>query len=129
MYSLCVIGFGISGIAVMRQAKKHNLNVICLEKNSNLGGCWWSKSYPEVQLQSNKKTYSFSDWTYHDFVKTFPDREDILNYLNQYCNKFKLFENVVFNSNVLEAHHNKKINKWEITYKINEKIINIKSTF
>ena len=129
MYDLCIIGFGVSGIAVMRQAKKHNINVIALEKNSNLGGCWWEKSYPDVKLQSNKKTYSYSDWTYNDFVKQYPDRDEILDYLTQYCNHFKLFENVQFNSCVSKTKHNQQKNAWEIEYTQEGKEFKIVSTF
>lgn len=129
MYDLCIIGFGISGIAVMRQAKKHNINVIGLEKNSNIGGCWWEKSYPEVKLQSSKHTYSFSDYTYHDFIQKYPNRDDILDYLTQYCQQFKLFETVEFNSTVISTVHKQKQNNWEITYQQNNKKHTIHSTF
>ena len=50
VYTLCIIGMGISGIAVTRWAKEYNMNVIVLEKNSKIGGVWFEKSYPNVIL-------------------------------------------------------------------------------
>ena len=39
-YDLIIIGFGLSGIACARYAKKNNLKYLVLEKNSSFGGVW-----------------------------------------------------------------------------------------
>ncbi len=114
MFDLCIIGFGISGISTARWAHKENLNFVVLEKNENLGGCWYSKSYPNVILQTDKTSYCYSDMPHEDNIQKFPSRSEILSYLHKYCKKFKLYEYVKFNSQVIKT--TKDNDKWKINY-------------
>ena len=92
VYTLCIIGMGISGISVARWSKKYNLNTIILEKNPSIGGCWLEKSYPNVILQTTKYSYSYSDYPMPDNYPLYPTRKNILEYLYSYCEKHKLFQ-------------------------------------
>ena len=40
--------------ALIQLCKKYNYDYRIFEKNSNLGGVWYDKSYPNVKLQTNK---------------------------------------------------------------------------
>tara|TARA_Y100000590_G_C15694311_1_gene1004565 strand:- start:801 stop:2297 length:1497 start_codon:yes stop_codon:yes gene_type:complete len=128
-YTLCIIGMGISGIAVTRWAKEYNINMITLEKSSSIGGCWVDKSYPNVILQSLKNTYSFSDIPMPESYSQYPTREDILKYLNFYYNHHKLYRYTKFNSTVILTEWNYTNNNWIITYKNKNKKYKIISKY
>ena len=76
--TLCIIGMGVSGIAVARWAREYNIDIIVLEKNSNIGGCWLEKSYPNVILQTTKYSYSYSDYPMPDNYPLYPTRKNII---------------------------------------------------
>ena len=81
---LCIIGFGISGIALAKQSISNNLKVIVLEKNSNFGGCWYNKSYKNTQLQTSKYSYSFSDMPMSSKTGLHPNNIEIIKYCKCY---------------------------------------------
>lgn len=127
MYDLCIIGFGISGIPVARWAKHYNLKFKVLEKNKKLGGNWYENSYPDATLQTVAKMYSYSDLPLKPFIKkTFADRDDILEYLNTYVNKYEISDNVSYNSMVTSTEYN---DKWIVKYKIDNEEKELESTF
>ena len=98
---LCIIGFGISGIAMTRWAINSNLQIITLEQQPSFGGVWLSKSYPSVYLQTTKYSYCFSDMPMNKDVGLHPTHLDILEYLKEYIHYHNLEKNVLFNSSVL----------------------------
>ena len=40
VYELVIIGFGVSGIAAAKVAKKNKLNFVVIETKETYGGCW-----------------------------------------------------------------------------------------
>ena len=60
LYELIIVGFGISGIALAKEASKKKINFLVLEKNSNLGGVWF-KAHEYTSLQTHKKFYQYCD--------------------------------------------------------------------
>ena len=49
---------------------------------------WYEKNYPEVKLQTEKQTYSYSDEPFSDNIKSkYPTGEEILDYLENYVQK------------------------------------------
>ena len=96
-YDIIIIGFGISGIAMAKQCKQNNRSYIVLEKNRELGGCWWDNAYETAYLNSPFTLYSFSDMKPGSYDYSYPNRNHILNYLQNYCNKWDIYNNVTFN--------------------------------
>ena len=62
----CIVGAGLSGLVSAKYLLENNFKVVILEKNSNLGGVWLSKSYEGVKLQTTKKSYAFSDFPHFE---------------------------------------------------------------
>jgi dimethylaniline monooxygenase (N-oxide forming) len=119
-----IIGFGVSGIATCRWALHYGFIPEVFEKNSNIGGCWFSKSYPNVQLQTNKYSYCFSDIPMKDSVGLYPTVDEVLNYLDEYVEYHSLKKYVNFNTSVKSIEH--VDNSWKVVYdkdgSIHEKI-------
>ena len=129
VYTLCIIGMGISGISVARWAKYNNINTIILEKNPSIGGCWLEKSYPNVILQTTKYSYSYSDFPMPDHYPLYPTRKNVLDYLYSYCKLHKLFTNAQFNSTVTKTFWSEIEKCWFITYNQNNLIKKIKTKY
>ena len=111
-YDIIIIGFGVSGIAMAKQCKVHKKNFIVLDKNKNLGGCWWDSAYETAYLNSPFSMYSFSDMRPSDYDYSFPNRRHILKYLKNYCNKWNLLHHVKFNTSVIQCKHYN--NLWKV---------------
>lgn len=114
IYDIINIGFGISGISATKNSIENFDNVLTLEKEPKFGGCWYSKSYPDVKLQTIKNSYMFSSLDMDDNVPKHPGRDDIMNYLQNYIEKYKLERYVKYNSKVNSVYYDE--NKWCIEY-------------
>jgi dimethylaniline monooxygenase (N-oxide forming) len=91
-----VIGAGPSGLTTIKQLRDEEHEVICFEKNDNIGGIWYRhsdddsemKAYDDMMLTISMKLMSFSDFMVEDRV--FATRPEYLQYLNAYADKFDL---------------------------------------
>ena len=111
-----IIGAGISGIASAKEAIKNGYNVQLFEKNESIGGVWYSKSYPGCRIQTSKESYKYSDIEYDEDVPLYPDRDEIISYLEKTINKFNLNDKIYYNCNVINTEFIKSSNKWKIEY-------------
>ena len=112
---MCIIGCGVSGISMSRTCKANNLRYVCLEKEDAIGGCWYTKSYENIILQTTKESYAFHDMPMSKETKLYPSGISILNYLHSYVKKYKLLDNIIFNSEVIDIE--KKGEYHRIKYK------------
>jgi hypothetical protein len=125
--TLCIIGFGMSGILLSSLAKKHNINFIILEKEASFGGCWLTKSYRNITLQCTKYKYQFPNFPYKGSVGIYPSRDEILSYFKDYINRYKLENKVKYNSFVKNIEY---IDETKIKVKYyNKKTNNVKSLY
>jgi len=125
MYDLCIIGFGISGICCAKWAEKYKLKYIILEKEKDLGGCWFTKALESSTLQSPKNFYQFPDYKMPQDYPTFPNKNQILKYLKEYV-RISNIKNINYNYNVLNLEYD---NFWKIFVKKKNKQIKIKSRY
>ena len=117
IYDIVIIGFGISGIITTKNAIGNFENILVLEKEDSFGGCWYSKCYPGVKLQTNKKYYNFSGYSI-DSSSNYPNRQEILDYLKNYVETHDINKYVRYNSDVVNIIHNQD-NTWMISYNQN----------
>jgi dimethylaniline monooxygenase (N-oxide forming) len=111
---IAIIGFGVSGIACCRWALHYGFTPTVYDKNSSIGGAWFTKSYPNVQLQTNKYSYSFSDIPMKSNVSLYPTVDEVLNYLDEYVEYHDLKKYVNFSTEILSIEILDK--KWKIKY-------------
>ena len=125
----CIIGAGGSGIVSAKYCLEQGYRVIVLEKESSIGGAWFSKSYEGVTLQTTKKSYAFSDFPHFPETGFYPNREEIMHYFQEYCRKYNIIKYCTFNTQVMETKFQTDIRKWEITYQNEEGISTIHTDF
>ncbi|KAE8721992.1 putative flavin-containing monooxygenase 1 [Hibiscus syriacus] len=96
-----IIGAGVSGIAAAKQLSHHN--PVVFEATDSVGGVWKTCAYNSTKLQSARKDYEFSDfsWPNRD-DPSFPTHVEIVDYLESYAKHFDVLKFVKFNSKVTE---------------------------
>ena len=124
MKTFCIIGSGISGIISAKYCLEKKYTIKILEKNSEVGGVWFCKTYPDIRLQTTKYSYAFSDYPHKKITSLYPTGLELMEYIHNYCKKHNIINYCEFNSEVYKT--NFENNKWTIYYKnngINKKII------
>jgi len=124
-YTLCIIGFGISGIVTSKYAKENNINYIVLEKEASYGGVWRDNQFNST-LQTPKYYYQFSDYPMPNHYPEYPNKQFILEYLQNYITYYELDlkNRVHFSSKVVACRYIISKRKWEIQYIISNNNVN-----
>lgn len=111
-YDLIIIGAGISGLMALRHALKAKLNVLCLEKASDVGGLW--RDLPDWQdLQIRKE-----DWAINGTPVQSEFRKDIHENIKTIVDKYSLRSHIQFQTQVQGLQH--KNDDWTVLTKQGE---------
>ena len=113
---LIIIGLGISGVSLAKEATKNNIDYLVLEQNKTFGGVWLNASN-HSRLQTHKDFYQFDDFPMPNYYDDFPTKKQVMNYINSIIQKHKILENTHFNYNVGKIHYNKEKSLWFIDNK------------
>ena len=86
---VCVIGAGVSGLAAAKAFSARGHKVTVCEKSADLGGVWEpARSYPDVQTQSPKDLYRYTDRAMPDSYPEWPTGPQVHAYLRDYAKSF-----------------------------------------
>jgi len=98
---VCVIGAGISGLAAAKVFAAHGHKVTIVEKARNVGGVWDpDRSYPDVQTQSPKDLYRYTDKAMPDSYPEWPKGPQVHAYLAGYASGHGLDRMIGFGTTV-----------------------------
>lgn len=110
-----IVGAGLSGISAAYHLQKHcpQKTYLILEGRDAIGGTWDFFRYPGVRSDSDMYTlgYSFEPW---GGGKMFSDGPAISDYVRKTASKYKITENIKFNSKVERASWSSVESKWTI---------------
>ena len=88
---VCVIGAGVSGLAAAKAFSARGHRVTIVERSGDLGGVWEpARSYPEVQTQSPKDLYRYTDRAMPEAYPEWPTGPQVHAYLAGYAKSFGL---------------------------------------
>lgn len=88
---VAVIGGGVSGLAAAKAFTEKGHNVHAFEKSHDFGGVWdLSRSYPDVQTQSPKDLYCYTDLPMPNDYPEWPKGPQVHAYLHSYADKHSL---------------------------------------
>jgi cation diffusion facilitator CzcD-associated flavoprotein CzcO len=104
-----IIGAGPMGLCTARQLKKHSIDFVGFELNSDVGGLWdidnpHSTMYNSAHLISSKSTTQFSEFPMRDEVAPYPHHSEMRRYFRDYADHFQLKTHYQFNTRVVEVN-------------------------
>ncbi|KMW58267.1 monooxygenase domain protein [Candidatus Rhodobacter oscarellae] len=89
--TVAVIGGGVSGLAAAKAFDARGHRVLGFERSHDFGGVWeLSRSYPDVQTQSPKDLYCYTDHPMPSDYPEWPKGPQVHAYLHSYAAKHKL---------------------------------------
>ncbi|XP_043703193.1 probable flavin-containing monooxygenase 1 [Telopea speciosissima] len=102
---VAIIGAGISGLIACKYALDKGFRPTVFEAGSSVGGVW-TRTIETTKLQTSKELFQFSDFPWPSTVLTsFPDHNQVLDYIEAYANRFDLLRHVKFNSKVISIEY------------------------
>jgi cation diffusion facilitator CzcD-associated flavoprotein CzcO len=88
---VAVIGGGVSGLAAAKAFDARGHRVLGFERSHDLGGVWEpSRSYPDVQTQSPKDLYRYTDLPMPEDYPEWPKGPQVHAYMHDYTRKHGL---------------------------------------
>jgi dimethylaniline monooxygenase (N-oxide forming) len=98
---VCVVGAGVSGLVAAKTFAARGHKVTILERSGDLGGVWEpARSYPDVQTQSPKELYRYTDKPMPDSYPEWPKGPQVYAYLTSYAKEHGLPQRMRFNTSV-----------------------------
>ncbi len=99
--SVAVIGGGVSGLAAAKAFAERGHDVTGFERSHDFGGVWeLSRSYPDVQTQSPKDLYCYTDHPMPQDYPEWPKGPQVHKYLLSYAQKHDLARLFRLNTNI-----------------------------
>ncbi|MCV0429231.1 MAG: NAD(P)/FAD-dependent oxidoreductase [Roseibium sp.] len=100
--TVAVIGGGVSGLAAAKAFDERGHRVIGFERSHDFGGVWeLSRSYPDVQTQSPKDLYRYTDLPMPEDYPEWPKGPQVHAYLHSYAAKHNLARLFQLNTDVV----------------------------
>ncbi|MGR3621624.1 flavin-containing monooxygenase [Pseudophaeobacter sp.] len=98
---VAVIGGGVSGLAAAKAFDEKGHLVFGFERSHDFGGVWeLSRSYPDVQTQSPKDLYCYTDHPMPEDYPEWPKGPQVHAYLHSYADKHHLSRLFRLNTNI-----------------------------
>jgi len=105
---VCIVGAGWSGLVALKYMLQNGLSAVAVEVNDKIGGVWYYREeetdkggvMKSTRTTSSKTVTEMSDFPMPESYSHFPRHDEILHYLESYCERFKLREHVRLNAKV-----------------------------
>ncbi|WP_226576322.1 flavin-containing monooxygenase [Acuticoccus sediminis] len=107
---VCVVGAGPSGLTTIKQLLDEGHEVVCHDKNSDVGGIWLrdgddgtkTKAFDNLMLTISMRLMAYSDYPFPGGRK-FYTRQQYFDYLAEYADRFGLLGSIRFDSEVTDV--------------------------
>jgi len=111
-----IVGSGISGICAAAMLTLHcpKLSFVIIERRDNIGGTWDFFKYPGIRSDSDMHTLGFSFFPWHS-DKAIAAADDIMVYLNETIEHFKLRDKIYLQHNVEKMDFDSKTSRWTLS--------------
>jgi cation diffusion facilitator CzcD-associated flavoprotein CzcO len=100
---MALIGAGPVGLGLAKALLEQKIPYEQLEADDHLGGNWYHGVYETVHIISSRKTTEYADYPMPADYPDFPSRQQMLDYLRDYAEKFQLCPHIQFNTKVVMA--------------------------
>lgn len=104
---VCIIGAGSSGVTTAKALLERGVAFDCYEIGSDIGGMWryqndngMSSAYRSLHIDTSRRNLGYSDYPIPDHYPDFLSHFEVIKYLSDYADHFKVRPHVRFNSKV-----------------------------
>ena len=113
---IIIVGAGLSGVGAACHLERKNpeKSYVIFEAREELGGTWSLFKYPGIRSDSDMYTFGFSFKTW-DNPKSFADAPNILKYLNEVANEYRIKDKIKYQTKVIKANFDTQNKIWSIT--------------
>ena len=113
---IIIVGAGLSGVGAACHLERKNpeKSYVIFEAREELGGTCSLFKYPGIRSDSDMYTFGFSFKTW-DNPKSFADAPNILKYLNEAANEYRIKDKIKYQTKVLKANFDTQNKIWSIT--------------
>ncbi|WP_208301292.1 NAD(P)/FAD-dependent oxidoreductase [Mycobacterium sp. DL440] len=113
--NLAIIGAGMTGLDAAVKATDRGFDYEVFEMEADIGGLWWSQTYPGVAVDTPSVYYSLSYEMTPDWSRHYPIGEEYQSYLTGLAKKYELTDRLHFNSKVSRMEWLDAEQVWELT--------------
>jgi cation diffusion facilitator CzcD-associated flavoprotein CzcO len=117
-FDVIIVGAGFAGMYMLHRMRRMGLKAIVFEAGSGVGGTWFWNRYPGARCDVESVQYSYQfdkeleqEWTWSEKYSPQPE---ILKYANHVADRFKLREDICFNTRIKSSIYDEDKTQWEI---------------
>ncbi|MEG3630838.1 flavin-containing monooxygenase [Streptomyces poriticola] len=107
---VCIIGAGLSGLAVAHALRERGIGFVCLEQAPDVGGIWRQPEagergpgYRSLHLNTAKQLTAYSDFPMPDGYPLYPRHREVAAYLRSFARWAGLLDGIELRTEVLSV--------------------------
>src|SRR3954454_24534095 len=114
-FDIAIVGAGFSGLGMAIKLKQAGFDdLVMLERADEVGGTWWSNTYPDCACDVPSHLYSFSFAPNPNWSQTYSTQPEIRDYLRGIADRYGLRPYIRFGHEVREASWDEAPGRGEI---------------
>ncbi|HIF63923.1 MAG TPA: NAD(P)/FAD-dependent oxidoreductase [candidate division UBP10 bacterium] len=113
-FPVVIIGAGMSGLLTAYRLQEAGIPFTVVEKNATVGGTWLENSYPGCRVDIPNHFYCYSFEPNSEWTRYFAERDELLDYFEQFTDRHDLREHVRFNTEVTRAVFDEDTGRWRV---------------
>ncbi|KAF9093920.1 hypothetical protein BGX29_009740, partial [Mortierella sp. GBA35] len=116
--TVCIIGAGFSGMcaAIRLQTQLDIKSYTIFELEPELGGTWWSNTYPGCACDTESINYQFSFEPNYEWSKAYAGHQEIWEYQRRVAKKYNLYEKIRFRTEVTRTEWHEDSQQWVVDW-------------
>jgi 4-hydroxyacetophenone monooxygenase len=107
-----IIGSGLSGLNAAVHLERAGIPYVVLEKNDEVGGCWYENRYPGARVDSPSRSYTHLFGISFPYPYNYCPRDENMKYFRWVADHFALRDRIAFNTDVKSAIWNEAEQVW-----------------
>ncbi|MGE3690002.1 MAG: flavin-containing monooxygenase [Novosphingobium sp.] len=109
-----IIGSGLSGLDAGVHLERAGIPYVILEKNDDVGGCWYENRYPGARVDSPSRSYTHLFGTGFSYPYNFCPRDENMKYMRWVADTFGVREKIRFHTEVKRTIWNEAEQVWDV---------------
>src|SRR5436305_4926502 len=97
----CIIGAGITGLAVAKAFKDAGITYDQFEAKDEIGGNWYDGVFDSIHLISCRDDIGYDDYPMPKHWPDFPSRAQMHTYIKAFADEFHLRDHIYLNTEVV----------------------------